>query len=266
MCFEGAVHKRWLETHLTIAPYTYMFDLDKALAAWRRTLEHNRAFTPDDIDELERHIRDEVHAQMVRGIDEETAHAIVDARDRTPLESRGSIAWAVEAGVMSQESLIQAGDWLTARSTQWRVRVEGGFEAPADDAGVVAAPATLLDRVVYEAVIDVSTRRPRLASLREITGLRESLALDAGREDAPESIAEIVGENLLDEAALLDTPEEPEFTRLRQRPPRLTTVDESDTIDAAPPDGAAPEDATASDDAPGAAAGRTGRWTRGGGS
>ena len=51
-----------------------MFDLDKALAAWRRTLEHNRAFTADDIDELERHIRDEVHAQMVRGIDEETAY------------------------------------------------------------------------------------------------------------------------------------------------------------------------------------------------
>ncbi len=51
-----------------------MFNLDKALATWRRTLEHNPAFTADDIDELERHIRDEVHALMVRGIDEKKAY------------------------------------------------------------------------------------------------------------------------------------------------------------------------------------------------
>lgn len=55
-----------------------MFDLDKALAAWRRTLETNRSFTADDIQELERHLRDEIHALMVRGQSEEQAyqHAI----------------------------------------------------------------------------------------------------------------------------------------------------------------------------------------------
>ena len=51
-----------------------MFNLDKALATWRRTLEHNPAFTADDIDELERHIRDEVHALMVRGAEEKKAY------------------------------------------------------------------------------------------------------------------------------------------------------------------------------------------------
>lgn len=51
-----------------------MFDLDKALAAWRRTLETNPTFTTDDIDELERHLRDEIHTLMVHGLDEETAY------------------------------------------------------------------------------------------------------------------------------------------------------------------------------------------------
>lgn len=51
-----------------------MFDLNTALAAWRRTLENNPAFTTDDLDELEQHLRDEVHAQSIRGVDEETAY------------------------------------------------------------------------------------------------------------------------------------------------------------------------------------------------
>ncbi len=51
-----------------------MFNLDTAIAAWRRTLEHNAAFSDDDIEELERHLRDEVHAQMIRGVDEEAAY------------------------------------------------------------------------------------------------------------------------------------------------------------------------------------------------
>ena len=42
------------------------FDLEKALAAWRRSLVSNRVFSADDLDELEQHLRDQVVA-LVRG-------------------------------------------------------------------------------------------------------------------------------------------------------------------------------------------------------
>ena len=49
------------------------FDLDKALAAWRRTLEYNRAFTSEDRDELERHVRDQIAALVKQGLSEAEA-------------------------------------------------------------------------------------------------------------------------------------------------------------------------------------------------
>ena len=65
------------------------FDLEKALAAWRRTLEYNRAFTSEDRDELERHVRDQVAALVRRGLTEAEAF-------RRALREMGDYA-AVEA-------------------------------------------------------------------------------------------------------------------------------------------------------------------------
>ena len=44
------------------------FDLEKALASWRRTLVYNRAFLNEDLDELECHVRDQVAALVSQGI------------------------------------------------------------------------------------------------------------------------------------------------------------------------------------------------------
>ncbi len=49
------------------------FDLEKAIAAWRRPFKHNRAFSRDDIDELEGSLRDRVEALMEGGKSEEAA-------------------------------------------------------------------------------------------------------------------------------------------------------------------------------------------------
>ena len=51
----------------------HRFDLDKALAAWRRSLAHTRAFLDDDLDELEQHLRDHVDALTRQGRSEEAA-------------------------------------------------------------------------------------------------------------------------------------------------------------------------------------------------
>ncbi|MEM1126929.1 MAG: ABC transporter permease [Bacteroidota bacterium] len=49
------------------------FHLDTALAAWRRSLTFNPAFSEDDLDELEAHLRDEVSAGVAAGMTPETA-------------------------------------------------------------------------------------------------------------------------------------------------------------------------------------------------
>ncbi len=52
---------------------SYRFDLDKAIAAWRRPFEHNRAFSNEDLEELEGSLRDRVEALMEAGLSEEAA-------------------------------------------------------------------------------------------------------------------------------------------------------------------------------------------------
>jgi putative ABC transport system permease protein len=50
-----------------------MFDLEKAIAAWRRSLEYNSALLREDVDELESHVRDQVRGLVLRGLTEEEA-------------------------------------------------------------------------------------------------------------------------------------------------------------------------------------------------
>jgi hypothetical protein len=49
------------------------FDLEKAIAAWRGPFEHNRAFSSEDLEELESSLRDRVDALMEAGRPEEAA-------------------------------------------------------------------------------------------------------------------------------------------------------------------------------------------------
>ncbi|GAB5520099.1 MAG: ABC transporter permease [Rhodothermales bacterium] len=51
------------------------FNLDHALAAWRRPLEHRRVLSDRDLDEMERHLRDQVVFLQRQGKSEETAFA-----------------------------------------------------------------------------------------------------------------------------------------------------------------------------------------------
>jgi hypothetical protein len=121
----------------------------------------------------------------------------VDARERVPSESRRSSAWTVTDGDLPVEAFADACEWMTTRTTVWRVRVEAGFndagdgadggfdpfdgaaefELPdADEFGTAIEPdreqaGALRHRVVLEAVIDVSAPRPRIAYLRDVTSL-----------------------------------------------------------------------------------------------
>ena len=50
-----------------------MFNLEKAIAAWRRTFEHHRSFFKEDVEELERHVRDHVAWLVDQGSSEAEA-------------------------------------------------------------------------------------------------------------------------------------------------------------------------------------------------
>jgi putative ABC transport system permease protein len=49
------------------------FDLEKAIATWRRQFKYRRGFTREDADELERHVRDHVARRVKEGFGEEAA-------------------------------------------------------------------------------------------------------------------------------------------------------------------------------------------------
>jgi prepilin-type N-terminal cleavage/methylation domain-containing protein len=144
------------------------------------------------------------------GMNAELAGAMVEARGRLDGEALRDLTWPVTSEAVPAGVFARMADWVTTRSTVWRVRVEAGYEQMtkdqiatgpdggggiggglpmADEFGVMieggrgeaagfgddpfgeSARSRLRHRVVYEAVIDVSGSRPRVAYLRDVTSL-----------------------------------------------------------------------------------------------
>jgi DNA uptake protein ComE-like DNA-binding protein len=123
----------------------------------------------------------------IPGLDEASASAIVARRDGVDGSIRGSIAWPVVEGVLEPSRLAEAADWLSARSLVWRVRVRGVIEPPVEAEGAAAVAGG----VVFEAVIDLSGDRARLAYLREVTSLPLAVWMSGRAESSgPGPIAE----------------------------------------------------------------------------
>jgi len=136
----------------------------------------------------------------IPGIASERAAAIVDAREGIDPLMRRSPSWVVAEGLLTPEEFVLAADWVTTRSSQWRVRLEAGIE-PGDPLSGFdeSAPMTLDQmleswdeppggamehRVTLEAVIDVASTRPRVAYLREVTLLEPVLAMHRASHEA----------------------------------------------------------------------------------
>ena len=52
-----------------------MFNLEKAIRAWRRGYKVRRTFTPEDLRELEGHLRDQIDSLCAEGLSEREAFA-----------------------------------------------------------------------------------------------------------------------------------------------------------------------------------------------
>jgi len=128
----------------------------------------------------------------VPGIDATMAEEIVAARERLDESERKGVAWPAAEGIVPEEQFQEAAPWLTTRAMQWRVRLEAGIAPSESGVGPGDAP-TLGQRMVLEAVIDVSSQRPRVAYLRDVTLLPLARRLYAGR-------AEVADDSWADEA------------------------------------------------------------------
>lgn len=154
----------------------------------------------------------------IPGIGPEHAAAIEHAREGIDPSMRLSPCWVAVEGLLSPEDYVLAADWVTTRSTQWRVRLEAGFERGDPLSGFdESAPMTLDQmlsswdepagnalehRVVLEAVIDVASTRPRVAYMREITLLEPVLSMQRAlhEADAAEELSAEPADSLAAEA------------------------------------------------------------------
>ena len=122
------------------------------------------------------------------GFDDAIAGSAVEMRDGLDAESLKSPTWLAAEEVLTPAQYAQCADTVTTRSMQWRVRIEAGLlrddmqiswsggergnPAEADYESLAFLDQEdegLMDRVVVEAVIDISSARPRVAYLRDLT-------------------------------------------------------------------------------------------------
>ncbi len=170
----------------------------------------------------------------VPGIGVDAAELVVRTRGRLDANALRSVAWPVAEGVLSPAQFESAVGSLAVRSLQWRVRIEAGLEriggrgaaseqlsagfpeggrrgvvdpgerrqAASNVRRAADAEIALEGRQVFEFVVDVSSERPRLALLRDVTlegplrAWTEARARNQGGvEKAGEGRAELRGEN-----------------------------------------------------------------------
>jgi DNA uptake protein ComE-like DNA-binding protein len=113
------------------------------------------------------------------GLTPEQAEQIVQARETLDSDERETITWPLLRGIVDGEAFGRIVDRITVRSWTFGIRMEAG-EVEADD-----PQGRLRNPLVYDAVIDLSAPRPRIAYLRDATMLEIAaiLAMDGGGND-----------------------------------------------------------------------------------
>lgn len=102
------------------------------------------------------------------GLTAEQVAQVLSVREELGSDERSTVAWLVTTGIVSPETFEAIVDRVTTRSWSYRVRIESGERPEADQA------AALTSRIITEAVIDLSSGRPRVAYLRDITMLEQT--------------------------------------------------------------------------------------------
>ncbi len=119
----------------------------------------------------------------IPGFTPETAEQLVKARPGLDAAARRTVTWPLTQGILKEDKFLDAVDFMTTRSMQWRIRVEVGT---VESDSTSAREPPLEDRLVLEAVIDIASERPRIAYLRDVTLLDTARAMNTDLDQQAE--------------------------------------------------------------------------------
>lgn len=119
----------------------------------------------------------------IPGLTPETAEQLVKVRASLDVAARRTITWPLTQGILKEDKFLDAVDFMTTRSMQWRIRVEVGT---VESDSTSAREPPLEDRLVLEAVIDIASERPRIAYLRDVTLLDTARAMNTDLDQQAE--------------------------------------------------------------------------------
>jgi len=112
----------------------------------------------------------------LEGIGPDLAARIVDLRDSLDEAERRGTAWLVTRRVMTPEQYAAVVGRITHRSALWRFRVEAQVGVP-EDAREGVEPAEPKAAAAFDCIVDVSTERPRIVFLRDVSLLPTARAI-----------------------------------------------------------------------------------------
>ncbi len=137
--------------------------------------------------------------QSLDGISNEQAASIVDERQVLTQKESAGTAWLVTHDILTHNQWAAVAPKLTWKTTAWRVLVRGSVVVGGDN-----GKTRIASERIYEAVIDLSMPRPRVAYLRDVT-MRDiatrfysANAIDDDMEDSRSLALETEESNMFD--------------------------------------------------------------------
>jgi DNA uptake protein ComE-like DNA-binding protein len=190
------------------------FDSEKKIYQVLRFFQVDPADWPDVVDTFTTESGDYHHGRLdintasyeallaLPGMTAEQAEQIVRLRDGLPREELATVAWPAIEGVLSPEAYDELAGRITTRSWTYRVRVAAGLTA-------VDAPEGPLDKpVIWEAVIDLSAPRARIAYLRDATLLDPVTMIAVNAESFLEADGDLAAASDDGDTTALGSPED----------------------------------------------------------
>jgi len=119
------------------------------------------------------------------GLDEELAAGLIDRRAGLSQARLATMTWPLHEGILNAEQFIELAPWIATRSLQFRIIIEAGFEVPTDGPRSGDFATLELDqRIVAEAVIDISGESARISYIRDVTWLADALEIHTAATEA----------------------------------------------------------------------------------
>jgi len=107
----------------------------------------------------------------LEGVDADLADAIVRERDTLTADERATRTWPLLRGLMTPEAFGEVVGRISTRCWIWKTRIAAGLVSVEDPDGPIRSP------IMLDLVVDLAAPKPRVAALRDISGLEVGVRL-----------------------------------------------------------------------------------------